>query len=86
MIDDKIKEQGARIQHATDVFKEALLTSNRTYFLEEMCKQKAMSKTLKKDIKVYIDKNKNDVKELRMAKDTICVRESTINGLEQNIS
>ena len=51
-----------------------------------MCKQKAISKTLKKDIKVYVEKNRNDVRELRMAKDTISVRESTIGTLEQDIA
>ena len=51
-----------------------------------MCKQKAISKTLKKDIKVYVEKNRNDVRELRMAKDTISVRESTIGNLEQDIA
>lgn len=31
----------------TDVFKEALMLSNKTYFLEEMSKQKNIQKDLK---------------------------------------
>ena len=38
LIDSKIKVQNKRIVQMTDTFKEALLLSNKTYFLEEMSK------------------------------------------------
>jgi hypothetical protein len=37
----------------TETFKEALMLSNKTYFLEAMSKQKAIKKGLKKDLEVY---------------------------------
>ena len=36
----------------TETFKEALLLSNKTYFLEEMSKQKLIRKGLKKEVDV----------------------------------
>lgn len=36
----------------TDTFKEALMLSNKTYFLEEMSKQKLIQKDLRKKIEV----------------------------------
>jgi len=34
----------------TETFKEALLLSNKTYFLEEMSKQKTIQKSLRKEL------------------------------------
>lgn len=48
----KIKEQANRIGIITETFKEALLLSNKTYFLEEMSKQKLIKKGLKKEVDV----------------------------------
>lgn len=42
----------------TDTFKEALLLSNKTYFLEEMSKQKG----LQKQLKISNEHNLNEVK------------------------
>ena len=53
----------------TETFKEALMLSNKTYFLEAMSKQKAIKKGLKKDLEVYSNKVK--------------VLENTISSLEQ---
>ena len=52
----------------TETFKEALMLSNKTYFLEAMSKQKAIKKGLKKDLEVYSNKVK--------------VLENTISSLE----
>jgi hypothetical protein len=52
----------------TETFKEALMLSNKTYFLEAMSKQKAIKKGLKKDLEVYGNKVK--------------VLENTISSLE----
>ncbi len=38
----KILEQSNRIQQVTETFKDALLLSNKTYFLEEVNKQKSI--------------------------------------------
>ena len=40
----------------TETFKEALLLSNKTYFLEEMSKQKLLRKNLKKEVDVQSQK------------------------------
>jgi hypothetical protein len=40
LVDTKIREQSNRIQLVTETFKDALMLSNKTYFLEEMTKQK----------------------------------------------
>lgn len=42
----KILEQSNRIQQVTETFKDALLLSNKTYFLEEVNKQKTEKKKL----------------------------------------
>ena len=42
----------------TETFKEALLLSNKTYFLEEMSKQKLKGKNLKKEVDVQNQKIK----------------------------
>ena len=42
MVDEKIKEQQSKIVAMTETFKEALMLSNKTYFLEEMSKQKSI--------------------------------------------
>lgn len=36
----------------TEIFKEALLLSNKTYFLEEMSKQRGIQKELRKQVEV----------------------------------
>ena len=38
LVDVKIREQSNRIQLVTETFKDALMLSNKTYFLEEMTK------------------------------------------------
>lgn len=45
----KILEQSNRIQQVTETFKDALLLSNKTYFLEEVNKQKTEKKKLVQD-------------------------------------
>lgn len=53
----------------TETFKEALMLSNKTYFLEAMSKQKAIKKNLKKDLGVYENKVKvlqNTIKSLEI--------------------
>jgi hypothetical protein len=52
----------------TETFKEALMLSNKTYFLEAMSKQRAINKSLKKNLEV----NGNKVR----------VLENTISSLE----
>lgn len=56
LVDEKIKEHTDRIGEMTETFKEALLLSNKTYFLEEMSKQKIIQKNLKKEVQVFKDK------------------------------
>jgi protease II len=51
-VDTKIKEQNCRIVAMTDIFKEALMLSNKTYFLEEMSKQRNIQKDLRKQLQV----------------------------------
>lgn len=46
-INQKIKVQNTKIVSMTEKFKEALLLSNKTYFLEEISKQKGIQKHLK---------------------------------------
>ena len=45
----KVLEQSNRIQQVTETFKDALLLSNKTYFLEEVNKQKTEKKKLVQD-------------------------------------
>lgn len=45
----KVLEQSNRIQQVTETFKDALLLSNKTYFLEEVNKQKTEKKRLVQD-------------------------------------
>lgn len=56
LVDKKILEQTNRIQAVTETFKEALMLSNKTYFLEEMHKQKFEKKKLKNEIDIQQDK------------------------------
>jgi len=63
-VDEKIKEQTDRITEMTETFKEALLLSNKTYFLEEMSKQKIIHKNLRKEVSVFKDKYKASKLEL----------------------
>ena len=64
LVDEKIKEQTDRITEMTETFKEALLLSNKTYFLEEMSKQKIIHKNLRKEVSVFKDKYKASKLEL----------------------
>ena len=69
LVDSKIREQSNRIAVMTETFKEALMLSNKTYFLEAMSKQKAIKKNLKKDLGVYENKVKvlqNTIKSLEI--------------------
>lgn len=50
LVNQKINEQSNRIQQVTETFKDALMLSNKTYFLEEITKQKAEKKKLKKEL------------------------------------
>lgn len=52
LVDQKILEQTNRIQQVTETFKDALMLSNKTYFLEEVTKHKTEKKNLKKEIEV----------------------------------
>ena len=52
LVDTKIKEQNCRIVAMTDIFKEALMLSNKTYFLEEMSKQRNIQKDLRRQLKI----------------------------------
>ena len=58
MVSEKIKEQSAKIVTITETFREALILSNKTYFLEEMSKQKGIQKDLRKEIAVYKERIK----------------------------
>lgn len=58
MVDEKIKEQSSKIIAMTETFKEALMLSNKTYFLEEMSKQKSIQKDLKNKLAVSQEKIK----------------------------
>ena len=42
----------------TETFKEALMLSNKTYFLEEMSKQKGIQKSLRKELQLMKDKQR----------------------------
>ena len=53
LVNQKITEQSNRIQQVTETFKDALMLSNKTYFLEEITKQKAEKKKLKKEVENY---------------------------------
>lgn len=54
-VDAKILEQANRIQQVTETFKDALMLSNKTYFLEEITKQKQEKKQLKRELAVLKD-------------------------------
>jgi|TARA_B110000285_G_scaffold3329_1_gene3489 hypothetical protein len=56
LVDTKIVEQTNKIQAVTETFKDALLLSNKTYFLEEMSKHKLIAKEAKKESKIYKQK------------------------------
>ena len=56
LVDTKIREQSNRIQLVTETFKDALMLSNKTYFLEEMTKQKNEKRQLKKELTVWQSK------------------------------
>lgn len=58
MVDIKIIEQGNRITAVTEVFKDALMLSNKTYFLEQVNKQKNEKKAAKKELVVIREKYK----------------------------
>lgn len=57
-MDTKIIEQSNRISAVTEVFKDALMLSNKTYFLEQVHKHKLEKKSLKKDLQIVKDKLK----------------------------
>jgi hypothetical protein len=46
LVDTKIIEQSNRISVVTEVFKEALMLSNKTYFLEQVNKHKLEKKAV----------------------------------------
>ena len=50
LINTKVKEQTIKISSMTETFKEALMLSNKTYFLEEMSKQKSIQKSLRREL------------------------------------
>jgi len=57
-VDTKIIEQSNRISAVTEVFKDALMLSNKTYFLEQVNKHKLEKKAVKKELNITIDKYK----------------------------
>ena len=57
-MDTKIIEQSNRISAVTEVFKDALMLSNKTYFLEQVNKHKLEKKAVKKELNITIDKYK----------------------------
>lgn len=50
----------------TETFREALMLSNKTYFLEEMSKQKGIQKELKKEVNVYKERIKTQEQQIQM--------------------
>lgn len=56
LVDTKIIEQSNRISAVTEIFKDALMLSNKTYFLEQVHKHKLEKKAVKKDLNIYKDK------------------------------
>ena len=66
MVSEKIKEQSAKIVTITETFKEALILSNKTYFLEEMSKQKGIQKDLRKEIIVYKERIKTQESQIAL--------------------
>lgn len=55
-MDTKIIEQTNRIQAVTETFKDALMLSNKTYFLEEVSKHKLIAKEAKRELNIYKEK------------------------------
>ena len=45
-------EQSNRISAVTEVFKDALMLSNKTYFLEQVHKHKLEKKAIKKELAI----------------------------------
>ena len=58
LVETKIQQQTKRIGKVTEIFKEALMLNNRTYFLEELTKQKINQKYLKTELKLKADELK----------------------------
>jgi hypothetical protein len=58
LVDTKIIEQSNRISAVTEVFKDALMLSNKTYFLEQVTKHKLEKKAVKKELNITIEKYK----------------------------
>lgn len=56
LVDTKIIEQTNRIQAVTETFKDALMLSNKTYFLEEVSKHKLIAKEAKRELNIYKEK------------------------------
>ena len=56
LVDTKIIEQTNRIQAVTETFKDALMLSNKTYFLEEVSKHKLIAKEAKRELSIYKEK------------------------------
>ena len=52
LVDTKIMEQSNRISAVTEVFKDALMLSNKTYFLEQVHKHKLEKKAIKKELAI----------------------------------
>lgn len=75
-VDAKILEQANRIQQATETFKDALMLSNKTYFLEEVTKHKQEKKALKRELAVLKDKE-------RLTDDLLVKRDQRIDELLQ---
>ena len=48
----KILQQSNRIQSVTETLKEALMLSNKTYFLEQVRKHKQENRALKRELAV----------------------------------
>ena len=80
----KILEQSNRIQQVTDTFKDALLLSNKTYFLEELNKQKTEKKKLVQDATVAEEQASILQRKLEHARDKLQMLTKENEVLKEN--